>query len=143
MLEIVAGVDDYGQPVRTEHVIEADREFGPADAPAQRNDVALAHRNRSVSIGRTRAAADVAGSSQSKPRNSTAGCPSAPCPISSEAAAAISSATAISVTRSLRPNRSGLPTMLRTTGSPAAPSAIPTTPTRQGRPKLSLMIIAR
>ena len=54
-------------------------------------------------------------------------------------AAAISSATAISVTCIGRPNRSGAPIRSSSDGRPAAPSATPTTPLRQGRPKLSLM----
>ena len=83
------------------------------------------------------------GSFHSNPRKCTAGCPSAPCPMTSDAAAAISSATAISVTRNLRPNRSGTPIKLRTTGNPAAPNATPTTPKRQGRPKLSLIMTPR
>ena len=64
-------------------------------------------------------------------------------PCTSEAAAAISSAKPVSVTSSLRPNRSGWPRQSISAGNPAAPSAIPTVPRRNGRPKLSLTTIAR
>src|SRR6185437_2546967 len=117
MLEVVAGVDDDGQLFGCEHAREAERELGAANAAAQRNNVACLrachHRNKSISFGRNREATGNAGASQLTPRTCTAGRPSAACPITSDAAAAISSATATSVTRILRPNRSCTPTMSR------------------------------
>ena len=77
---------------------------------------------------------------QARPRTSTAGRASSAWPISREAAAAISSANPVWVTRSARPNRSGRPRMSMSAGRPATPSATPTVPRRQARPQLSLMM---
>ena len=74
------------------------------------------------------------------PRTTTTGRPSAPCPISSEAPEAISSATEISVTASRGRTYPAHRSYQSATARPAAPSATPTTPLRQGRPKLSLMM---
>src|SRR5665213_4057471 len=143
MVEIIAGIHDHAQLLRLQYAIEPQRELGAADAAAKRNHVTGLdlgfHRKRSISLGRSSAAAETAGASQARPRTCTAGSPSAASPISSDAAEAISSAMATSVTRILRPNRSGSPMMLRNEGTPAAPRATPTTPLRQARPKLSLM----
>ena len=75
-----------------------------------------------------------------RPRTSTAGMPSSACPITSEAAAATSSANPISVARKVRPKRSGRPRRSISAGSPAAPAATPTVPRRHARPQLSLTI---
>ena len=76
------------------------------------------------------------------PRINTMGVPSSACPISSDAAAASSSARPTWVMRSARPNRSGLPRRSSSAGTPLAPIATPTVPLRQARPWLSLMMTA-
>src|SRR5205823_14146646 len=136
MLEIVAGVGDDGQLSRRQNAVEAEGQLGAADSPRQRQD---AHRKRSCSAGRIRAAAGTSGADQRSPRTSTIGTASSAWPISNPAAAAISSAKPVSVTSNSRPNRSGWPRISINAGRPAAPSAMPTVPLRQGRPKLSLM----
>src|SRR5689334_602932 len=136
VLEVVPGVDNHGQ-AGAEAPLEPTRELGAANASAKRNNLrTAAHRNRSLAKSRINADAGRAGAFKSSPRTSTAGTPSAASPITSEAPAATSSASAISVIRSLRPNISGEPTMSTSDGTPAAPSAMPVTPLRQGRPKL-------
>ena len=82
----------------------------------------------------------MSGADQARPRTSTIGIASSAWPINSPAAAAISSAKPVSVTSNSRPKRSGWPRRSTNAGSPAAPSATPTVPLRQGRPKLSLMM---
>src|SRR5579883_812144 len=140
MLEIVAGVDAEHEPVRRARAIKPECELGAAHAAADREDGPFAHRKRSSSLVRRSALAGAAARSpQSSPCTSTAGRRSPACPMTSEAAAAISSASAICVTRSLLPKRYGSTTMSTSDGRPAAPSATPTTPFRQARPKLSLM----
>jgi probable F420-dependent oxidoreductase len=107
-----------------------------------RREGGVATRNRSSVAGRTSSAALVAGSLQVSPRTSTTGCASSAWPITSDAAAAISSAKAEMVTCSVRPNRSGLPRRSSIAGSPAAPIATPVVPRRHGRPKLSMISTA-
>src|SRR5208282_3112510 len=137
MLEIVAGIGDDGQRSGRQDAIEPECELGAADPARQREH---AHRKRSCSAGRTKAAAGTSGADQVRPRTSTIGIASSACPIKSPAAAAISSAKPVSVTSNSRPKRSGWPRRSTNAGSPAAPSATPTVPLRQGRPKLSLMM---
>src|SRR6516225_5693213 len=137
MLEIVAGIGDHGQRSVRQHAIEAERQLGAADPARQREH---AHRKRSCSAGRTRAAAGWSGADQARPRTSTIGIASSACPIRIPAAAAISSAKPVSLTSNSRPKRSGRPRRSTNAGNPAAPSATPTVPLRQGRPKLSLIM---
>ena len=82
------------------------------------------------------------GADQRKPRIRTAGSASSAWPIRSEAAAATSSAKPMTLTSSLRPNRSGRPRRSISAGRPATPIATPAVPWRQGRPKLSFMTTA-
>ena len=83
--------------------------------------------------------ADSSASSE-KPRTMTTGMASAPCPISGDAAAAISSASATSVTCIGRSNKSIVCRKSIRGLNPATPSAWPTVPLRQARPILSLTI---
>ena len=62
------------------------------------------------------------------------------CPITSEAAAASSSASAGSVTSRTLPNISRSPICVRSGSRPAVPIAMPTVPLRQARPALSLIM---
>src|SRR5690242_13925743 len=103
MLEIVTGIGDHGQRIRREDAVEAEGELGAADATGKRQ---YAHRNRSCSAGRTRSAAGASGAVQESPRTTAIGIASSAWPMTSDAAAAISSAKPVSVTSSLRPNRS-------------------------------------
>ena len=59
MLEIVAGIGDDGQRAGRQDAIEAERQLGAADPARQRKHKTLrpAHRKRSCSTGRTKAAA--------------------------------------------------------------------------------------
>src|SRR5947209_8969906 len=139
MLEIVAGIGDDGQLSRGQNAIETEGQLGAADPARQRQH---AHRKRSCSAGRIKAAPGASGADQRSPRTSTIGTASSACPINSPAAAAISSAKPVSVTSNSRPKRSGWPRISINAGSPAEPSAMPTVPLRQGRPKLSLMMTA-
>src|SRR5207253_636764 len=111
MLEIIAGIGDDGQRIGRQDAVEAERQLGAADPARQREHgtVRAAHRNRSCSGGRTIAAAGASGADQLRPRTRTIGVASAAWPWTSEAAAAISSAKPVSVTSSVRPNRSGWP----------------------------------
>src|SRR5215472_4045076 len=142
MLEIVTGVGYHHQRSRWQDAVEAERELGAADSARQREHEPLgpAHRKRSCSAERTRAAAGRSGADQARPRTSTMGTASSACPIKSPAAAAISSAKPVSVTSNSLPKRSGRPRRSTNEGNPAAPSATPTVPFRQARPKLSLMM---
>ena len=67
MLEVISGVDDHRQLLGIERAIKAEREFGAADATAQREDMtggyARIHRNISSFLFRTSAAAVSAGAS--------------------------------------------------------------------------------
>src|SRR5215831_11556961 len=92
MLEIVAGVGDYEQFVGRQDEAQAERQFGPADPAGQCHDQSFAHRNMSSAAGRTSSDAPLWGPLHVKPRTTTTGWPSPPCPITSDAAAAISSA---------------------------------------------------
>src|SRR5581483_5309728 len=98
MLEIVAGVGDHEQLVDRQDAAQTERKFGAADAAGQRHDQSLAHRNRSSAAGRTSSDAALSGPRHARPRTITTGWPSAPCPITSEAAAAISSAWPVMLT---------------------------------------------
>src|SRR4051794_32460161 len=144
MLEIIAGIGDNGQHIRQQDAVQAERELGAPDAAGQRQHRAVfpGHRNRSCSGGRTSATPGASGADHDRPRTSTIGVASAAWPCTSEAAAAISSAKPVSVTSRMRPNRSGWPRQSIIAGSPAAPSAMPTVPRRNGRPKLSLTMTA-
>src|SRR6185437_11081612 len=163
MLEIVSRIDRDRELAGPEHGTETKYQLDSADAATQCQDqfatgfgmsdpvrccMVIAerlqpHRNMSNSLGLRRAAAFRGDASQSSPRMCTSGKRSLDWPISIDAAAAISSANAISVTRIALPNRSGAPIRLSSEGRPAAPSATPTTPLRHGRPKLSLITMPR
>ncbi len=144
MLEVVAGIGDHQQVAGRQHAAQAERELGAADAAGKRNH---ARHSRSLTGTGPRAAGgpDVA-AGDAGPRPGRGRAPAPPAaprptlPMSSEAAAAISSANPVSVTRSARPKRSGRPRMSSSAGRPAAPSATPTVPRRQARPQLSLTI---
>src|SRR5205085_2138619 len=130
MLKIIARIGDDDQRIRRQDAVEAERELGAADPARQcehRTGFA-AHRKRSCSGGRTIAAAGASGAVQERPRTTTIGVASAAWPCTNEAAAAISSAKPVSVTSSVRPNRSGWPRQSMTDGNPAAPSAMTTDP---------------
>src|SRR6266700_3003030 len=142
MFEIVAGVGDHEQFVGRQDEAQTESQFRAADPARQRHDKSFAHRNMSSAAGRTSSDAPLSGPRHVRPRTTTTGWPSAPCPITSEAAAAISSACPVMLTWSSRPNRSGEPRRSISDGRPAAPIATPQVPRRQARPKLSLMITA-
>src|SRR5262245_40310743 len=116
VFKVIAGVDDDGQ-VFTKSSRKAKRKLCPADAAAKGNNTTVengcffrsSHRNMSLSRLRISAEAGRFGASDRKPRTSTAGTPSAACPMNSDAAEASSSAVAISVTLSLRSKRSLAP----------------------------------
>src|SRR5262249_34089788 len=144
MLEVVAGID-HGHEVCARHdAAEPQSELGAANAAAQRDDSPAcgAHRNKSSSAGRSRVAAGDGGSDQDSPCTSTIGLPSSACPMTSEAALAISSANPVCVTRNACPNKSARPRMSTSAGRPATPSATPTVPWRHARPQLSVMMTA-
>src|SRR5438094_1898006 len=119
MLEVVAGIDHAQKVFRRYVPAEAERQLRLADAAAQRDDEVTRHRNRSSDAGRIIEAAGAAAADQLRPRTSTTGCASSACPISSDAAAATSSAKPTMLTCSLRPNKSGWPRRSITQGSPA------------------------
>ena len=98
MLEIVAGIRDHEQFVGRQDAAQTERQFGAADPAGQRHDKSLAHRNISSSAGRTSPDAGLSGPRHVRPRTITTGWPSAPCPITSDAAAAISSACPVILT---------------------------------------------
>src|SRR5262249_2642536 len=98
MLEIVAGVGDQEQFVGRQDAAQTERQFGAADPAGQRHDKTFAHRTLSSSAGRTSADAQLSGPLHVRPRTRTTGWPSAPCPITSDAAAAISSACPVMLT---------------------------------------------
>src|SRR5262249_37926019 len=98
MLEIVAGVGNHEQLVSRQDAAETERQFGAPDPAGQRHDKSLAHRNMSSAAGRTNSAAALSGPRHVRPRTTTTGWPSAPCPITSDAAAAISSACPVMLT---------------------------------------------
>src|SRR5437660_530030 len=96
-LEVVAGIGDDDQPLRRHDPAQAERELGAADPAGERHDRAVfahdpPHRNKSSSGGRTSECPALAGAVQAKPRTNTTGTPSAAWPMTSDAAAAISSA---------------------------------------------------
>ena len=64
MLEIVAGIGDDGQRSRRQNAVEAERQLGAADPARQRQH---AHRKRSCSAGRIKAAAGTSGADQREP----------------------------------------------------------------------------
>src|SRR5271155_3007594 len=70
MLEIVAGVGDDGQLSRWQNTVQAEGQLGAADPARQRQH---AHRKRSCSAGRIKAAAGISGADQPSPRTSTIG----------------------------------------------------------------------
>src|ERR1700751_3099397 len=90
MLKIVAGVGDHEQFVGRQDSAQTERQFCAADPAGQRHDKSFAHRNMSSTAGRTSSDAALWGPRHVKPRTTTTGRPSAPWPITSEAAAAIS-----------------------------------------------------
>src|SRR5262245_45064921 len=98
MLEIVAGVGDHEQFVGRQDAAQTEHQFGAADAARERYDESFAHRNKSSAAGRTSSEAALSGPRQVSPRTITTGWPSAPCPITSDAAAAISSACPVMLT---------------------------------------------
>src|SRR3954469_16058233 len=98
MLEIVAGVGDHKQFVGRQDATETERQFCAADPAGERNDQSPAHRNMSSAAGRTSSEAALSGPCHVRPRTITTGWPSAPCPITSDAAAAISSAYPVMLT---------------------------------------------
>src|SRR4029453_11624752 len=131
MLEIVSGVGDHEQFVARQDEAQTERQFRTADPAGQRHDQSFAHRNMSSAGGRTSSDAALSGPRHVRPRTITTGWPSAPCPITSDAAAAISSACPVTLTWSARPNRSGEPRRSISDGRPAAPIATPQVPRRQ------------
>src|SRR5450755_1867742 len=98
MLEIVAGVSDHEQFVGRQDEAQTEHQFCAADPAGQRHDKSLAHRNMSSSAGRTSSDALLSGPPHVRPRTTTTGWPSAPCPITRDAAAAISSACPVMLT---------------------------------------------
>src|SRR6202451_3136142 len=98
MLEIVAGVGDHEQFASRQDEAQAERQFGAADATGQRHDKSFAHRNMSSAAGRTSSDASLSGPRHVRPRTITTGWPSAPCPITSDPAAALSSACPVMLT---------------------------------------------
>src|SRR5580704_9552831 len=98
MLEIVAGVGDHEQLAGRQDPAQAERQFRAADPAGQRHDQPFAHRNMSSAAGRTNSDAALSRPCQVRPRTITTGWPSAPCPITSDAAAAISSACPVMLT---------------------------------------------
>ncbi len=106
MLEVVARVGDHHEFAGAQHAAQAERELGAADTAGERHDTGSFRRhqrNRSSAAARTRLAAGVASPDHVKPRTRTAGCASLDSPMSSDAAAAISSAKPVCVTRRSRP----------------------------------------
>src|SRR5512134_3416732 len=98
MLEIVAGVGDHEQFVGRQDTAQTERQLGAAYSAGQCHDQSFAHRNKSSSAGRTSSDAPLSGPHHVRPRTTTTGWPSAPCPITSDAAAAISSACPVMLT---------------------------------------------
>src|SRR6476620_5389359 len=98
MLEIVAGVDYHEQFVGRQYAAQTERQFRTADPAGQRHDQSFAHRNKSSTAGRTNSDAALSGPRHVRPRTITTGWPSAPWPITSDAAAAISSACPVMLT---------------------------------------------
>ena len=103
MLEIVSGVGDNRQFSRRDDVAQAKRELGAADTAGKRKNAIfvnarLRHRNKSSLGSRSNCAAVEAFADHLSPRTTTIGVASSACPISSDAAAAISSAKPVSVT---------------------------------------------
>src|SRR5262245_52305856 len=118
MLEVVAGIGDHHEIGAGHDAAQPQRELGAADAAAQRDDESLgrislgrmaggAHRNKSSSAERISAAAGEGGPDQLRPRTSTIGRASSACPMTSDAALAISSANPVWVTCRGGPDRSG------------------------------------
>src|SRR5712691_13352021 len=101
MLEVVAGIGHHHEIGCRHDTAQSQHQLGAADSAGQRDDETLvatsggAHRNKSSSGGRINVAAGDAGSVQARPRTSTTGCASSACPMSSEAAPAISSANPV------------------------------------------------
>src|ERR1700722_8435546 len=128
MLEIIADIGDDDEILRLRDPAQAQRELGAADAAGERDHKIPTHRNRSSFEGRMRLAAVDSGADQRKPRMRTTGAASSACPITSEAAAATSSAKPMTLTSSFRPKRSGRPRRSISAGRPAAPIATPAVP---------------
>ena len=142
MLEIVADIGDDKKIVRLDDPAQTKRELGAADAARERHHKTPAHRKRSSFAGTNEAGRRRLRRGPAQATDKHAGGASSACPIKSEAAAAISSAKPMTLTSSLRPNKSGRPRKSISAGRPAAPIATPAVPRRQGRPKLSLMTTA-
>src|SRR5207302_7695792 len=98
MLEIVAGVGDDEQLVGWQDEAQTEGQFGAADPAGQCHHKSFVHRNMSSAAGRTSSDAPLSGPRHVRPRTTTMGWPSAPCPITSDAAAAISSACPVMLT---------------------------------------------
>jgi hypothetical protein len=146
MLEIVAGIGDYGSAYRA-------AERGTARAPAWRRrprpTVPAPARDcrsseqvvlrRTDQVGGRRIGRRPGKAAHQRDRHRLVGWP-----MTSEAAAAISSAKPVSVTSSFGgPEQIGMAAPVRSPpAKPAAPSAMPKVPRRNGRPKLSLMMTA-
>src|SRR3979490_1786069 len=81
MLEIVAGVGDHEQFVGRQDAAQTERQFGAAYPTGERHDLPLAHRNMSSAAGRTSSDAALSGPCHVRPRTTTTGWPSEPCPI--------------------------------------------------------------
>src|ERR1700730_12726397 len=98
MLEIVASIGDHEQFVGRQDEAQTERQFGAADPAGQRHDKAFPARTMASAAGRTSSDAGLSGPCHVRPRTTTTGWPSAPCPITSDAAAAISSACPVMLT---------------------------------------------
>ena len=134
MLEVVAGIGDDDQIVAAAAIAaQAERELGAADAAGQCDaSRSRAHRNRSSSGGRIRLAAVDAGADQRKPRTRTTGGASSAWPITSEAAAATSSAKPTTLTSQRAAEQVGPAAQIdQAPAGPATPIATPTVPWRQ------------
>src|SRR5258708_20422257 len=98
MVEIVAGVGGHEELVGRKDEAQTERQLRATDPAGQRHDNSFAHRNMSSTAGRTSSDAPLSGPRHVRPRTTTTGWPSAPCPITSDAAAAISSACPVMLT---------------------------------------------
>src|SRR5262245_51296197 len=149
VLEVIARVDDKAEPVG-EYLRQAQGQLGTTDASRQRHVMArgimlrgINHRNMSWLLGRTNAEAGRTGADQVRPRTSAAGRAAAASPITKAAMAATASAKPTSVTSRGRPALSTSPRRSHKEGTPAAPMAMPTVPSRQARPALSEIMSPR
>src|SRR5215210_6743216 len=128
--------DDVDVVIRFEGGDRGTPPIGRRGDPVQEHEGRGHYRKRSRSGGITRSRAEPSPSS-SRPRTIAAGMPSV-LPMTSSAAPAISSATAICVVRSSYPTRSRRPRRSRSGAKPATTIATSVVPCRKGRPKESL-----